>query len=64
LIPLIDAIGTNDSITHLDISGNNIGNKGAMALAKAIQTNQTLTHLVWDENGTTLTGFQNFKYLS
>jgi len=61
LIPLIDAIGTNDSITSLDISGNNIGNKGAMALAKAIQTNQTLVHLVWDENGTTLPGFQNFK---
>jgi len=61
LIPLIDAIGTNDSIVYLDISGNNLGNRGAMAMSKALQTNTTLTTLHWDENGTTLQGFRNFR---
>eukprot|EP00029_Vermamoeba_vermiformis_P000624 TRINITY_DN1079_c0_g1_i1.p1 TRINITY_DN1079_c0_g1~~TRINITY_DN1079_c0_g1_i1.p1 ORF type:complete len:1136 (-),score=356.31 TRINITY_DN1079_c0_g1_i1:94-3501(-) len=61
LIPLIDAIGTNDSILSLDIAGNNLGNRGAMAMSKALQTNTTLTSLYWDENGTTLQGFRNFR---
>ena len=31
-----------------------------MALGKAIQTNKTLTSLVWDDNGTQTPGFQSF----
>jgi len=38
-----------------------MGNKGATALGKAIQTNNTLTTLYWDDNLTTLQGFQTFK---
>merc|ERR1712137_1495239 len=57
LLPLLDAIGTNDSLLSLDISGQQIGNKGAMAIGKMLQTNRKLKHLIWEENGTTLFGF-------
>eukprot|EP01100_Stratorugosa_tubuloviscum_P001010 TRINITY_DN1224_c4_g1_i1.p1 TRINITY_DN1224_c4_g1~~TRINITY_DN1224_c4_g1_i1.p1 ORF type:complete len:1158 (-),score=655.33 TRINITY_DN1224_c4_g1_i1:200-3643(-) len=61
IITFLNALGTNDSLTFLDISGNQMANKGAMALAKAIQTNTTLTTLWWDDNLTTTQGFQSFK---
>jgi len=57
LLPLIDAIGTNDSLLSLDISGHQLGNKGAMAIGKMLQTNRKLKHLIFEENGTTLFGF-------
>lgn len=52
LIPFIHALGSNTTITELDISGNQMGNKGAIALAKTLQTNHTLSRLFWDENQT------------
>lgn len=50
LIPFISAIGTNSSLTELNISGHHIGNKGAVSLAKSLQMNQALTTLYWDDN--------------
>ncbi len=61
VIPLIYDLATNTSLTELDIQGHGMGNKGAMALGKALQTNRTLTSLVWDENLTTTIGLQAFK---
>jgi hypothetical protein len=55
------ALGTNDSLKSLDISGNLLQNKGASALGKALQTNETLHTLKWDYNGTTLPGFTSFN---
>ena len=60
LLNLIYAIGVNDTITSLDVSCNGLGNKGIMALGKAIQTNKRLESLAWDDNGTQLMGFQAF----
>lgn len=52
LIPFIDALASNTTIVELDISGNQMGNKGAIALAKVLQNNHTLTRLFWDDNQT------------
>jgi len=60
MIRLIDAMG-DGIITGLDISGHGIGNKGASSLGKMLQSNHTLLSLIWDENGTTLVGFKNFR---
>lgn len=61
LIPLIDALGSDEKLLHLDISNQAMGNRCASALFKALQTNHTLTSLAWDENGTTLPGFRLFR---
>jgi Ran GTPase-activating protein (RanGAP) involved in mRNA processing and transport len=61
LLAFIDALGSNTKLLHLDITGQNLGNKGASALGKALQTNRTLQSLSWDENGTQIQGFKNFR---
>eukprot|EP01088_Endostelium_zonatum_P006052 TRINITY_DN18157_c0_g1_i2.p1 TRINITY_DN18157_c0_g1~~TRINITY_DN18157_c0_g1_i2.p1 ORF type:complete len:392 (+),score=138.83 TRINITY_DN18157_c0_g1_i2:264-1439(+) len=38
-----------------------MGDKGGVALGKALQTNHTLKELKWDGNATRLVGFQAFK---
>jgi hypothetical protein len=49
---LTEALVTCHSLTHLDVSGNRVGNKGAAALAELLtgvcsdQVNWTLTHTV------------------
>ncbi|GAM24434.1 hypothetical protein SAMD00019534_076090 [Acytostelium subglobosum LB1] len=57
ILPFIYALATNDSLTELDITGHQMGNKGAIALGKALQTNKALVSLVWDENLTSVAGF-------
>ena len=51
----------------MDVSGNGMGNAGAIALGKALQINHTLTSIKWDENSIGLMGFINvdiyFYYL-
>lgn len=64
LLPLLAVISLNTTLTSLDVSGHQMGNKGATALGKALQINNTLLHLAWDENATTLPGFSYFKYVS
>eukprot|EP01103_Thecamoeba_quadrilineata_P017200 TRINITY_DN599_c0_g2_i1.p1 TRINITY_DN599_c0_g2~~TRINITY_DN599_c0_g2_i1.p1 ORF type:complete len:1159 (-),score=276.83 TRINITY_DN599_c0_g2_i1:134-3610(-) len=61
LVPFLNALGTNNSLTFLDITGNQMGARGAIALGKAIQTNQSLTTLWWDENLTNMQGFLAFQ---
>jgi len=61
IIPLISALGANTTITELDISGHQMGNTGAIALAKSLQLNTTISRLLWDENLTGLIGFKNIK---
>ena len=44
------------------LKGHDMKNKGAIALAKALQTNHTLTSIMWDDNLTSLLGnFLSFK---
>ncbi|XP_015751674.1 PREDICTED: leucine-rich repeat-containing protein 16A-like [Acropora digitifera] len=57
IIPLLDAMGTNESVKELDISGNHMGDEGARILAKAVQINSKLRTLSWDKNGTSYKGF-------
>jgi len=62
IVVVFYCLATNEKLKTLDISGNQMGNKGATALGKAIQTNETLEVLRWDLNGTTLQGFQAFNF--
>jgi len=61
MAPFVYALATNDSLIHLDISGHMMGDKGGIALGKALQTNRSLQSLRWDGNGTLLPGFNGFK---
>jgi len=61
ILPLLAVLATNTTLTSLDITGHLMGNKGATALGKALQTNISLTKLLWDDNGTTLPGFAYFR---
>uniref|UniRef100_W5MIW1 Capping protein regulator and myosin 1 linker 2 n=1 Tax=Lepisosteus oculatus TaxID=7918 RepID=W5MIW1_LEPOC len=54
---LINALGSNTSLTKIDISGNLIGDTGAKMLAKALQINTKLRTLIWDKNNVTASGF-------
>ncbi|KAF9205875.1 hypothetical protein BGZ49_003392 [Haplosporangium sp. Z 27] len=42
---LVAAIGTNTTLTTLNLRFNSIGNEGAIALSEALKTNTTLTNL-------------------
>ncbi|EGG21298.1 leucine-rich repeat-containing protein [Cavenderia fasciculata] len=61
ILPIIYSLATNDSLLELDISGHQMGNKGAIALGKALQTNKALNTLVWDDNMTGLAGFAGLQ---
>ncbi|KAK6480126.1 capping protein [Huso huso] len=54
---LINALGSNPSLSKIDISGNCMGDTGAKMLAKALQINTKLRTVIWDRNNTTAIGF-------
>ncbi|XP_037008924.2 F-actin-uncapping protein LRRC16A isoform X2 [Artibeus jamaicensis] len=56
---LINALGSNTSLTAVDISGNAMGDLGARMLAKALQINTKLRTVIWDKNNITAQGFQD-----
>ncbi|XP_067268361.1 F-actin-uncapping protein LRRC16A isoform X2 [Chanodichthys erythropterus] len=56
---VLNALGGNSSLTHLDISGNNMGDFGAKMLAKALQINTKLRTLIWDRNSVSAQGLQD-----
>ncbi|MCI4379265.1 hypothetical protein PGIGA_G00225930 [Pangasianodon gigas] len=56
---LINSLGSNSSLSKIDISGNCIGDTGAKMLAKALIINTKLKTLVWDRNNVTATGFMD-----
>jgi len=47
----------NKSIINFDVSGHDFGNGGAIAIAKILRCNATLTSLQWDENNVQAPGF-------
>jgi Ran GTPase-activating protein (RanGAP) involved in mRNA processing and transport len=61
LLPFIYALATNDSLKSLNISGHKMGDKGGIAIGKALQTNRHLKALEWDDNNTNLAGFVGFN---
>ncbi|KAM9737838.1 F-actin-uncapping protein LRRC16A [Menidia menidia] len=56
---VLNALGSNTSLTKLDISGNSMGDMGAKMLAKALQINTKLRTLVWDRNNVSPQGLQD-----
>jgi len=59
---VINALGSNQSLQHLDISGNGMGDVGARLLAKALQINTRLRIVNLDRNGVTLQGLTDVTY--
>ncbi|XP_037831643.1 F-actin-uncapping protein LRRC16A isoform X2 [Kryptolebias marmoratus] len=56
---ILNALGSNTSLTKLDISGNSMGDMGAKMLAKALQINTKLRTIVWDRNNVSPQGLQD-----
>uniref|UniRef100_A0A8C5N7L2 CARMIL C-terminal domain-containing protein n=1 Tax=Gouania willdenowi TaxID=441366 RepID=A0A8C5N7L2_GOUWI len=56
---VLNALGSNSSLTRLDISGNAMGDMGAKMLAKALQINSKLKAIIWDKNNTSPQGLQD-----
>ncbi|XP_037922065.1 F-actin-uncapping protein LRRC16A isoform X10 [Hermetia illucens] len=58
----INALGSNQSLQKLDISGNYMGDVGARLLAKALQINNKLRVILLDRNNITLQGYSDIVY--
>ncbi|XP_043575024.1 F-actin-uncapping protein LRRC16A-like isoform X4 [Chiloscyllium plagiosum] len=56
---IINALGSNSTLTKVDISGNGMGDIGAKMLGKALQINTKLRTVIWDKNNITAQGFQD-----
>eukprot|EP01113_Clastostelium_recurvatum_P047517 TRINITY_DN8493_c0_g1_i6.p1 TRINITY_DN8493_c0_g1~~TRINITY_DN8493_c0_g1_i6.p1 ORF type:complete len:1356 (-),score=351.93 TRINITY_DN8493_c0_g1_i6:60-4127(-) len=57
LYPLLMLIARNQTLTHLDVSDNNLKDLGASIAGEALRTNNTLTSLDIDRNGFTMSGW-------
>ena len=62
LYNLINALGSNNCLRTLDISGNQIGDAGARLLAKALQINSHLKTIIYDKNNITLQGYADIAH--
>ncbi|CAB0004660.1 unnamed protein product [Nesidiocoris tenuis] len=60
--PIINALGSNQCLTTIDISGNLMGDLGARLLAKALQTNCKLKSVIFDRNNVTVQGYTDIAY--
>ncbi|XP_062544928.1 F-actin-uncapping protein LRRC16A isoform X3 [Armigeres subalbatus] len=58
----INALGSNQSLQILDITGNLMGDIGARLLAKALQINNRLKTICMDRNNITLQGYADIVY--
>uniref|UniRef100_W8AJ71 Leucine-rich repeat-containing protein 16A n=1 Tax=Ceratitis capitata TaxID=7213 RepID=W8AJ71_CERCA len=58
----INALGSNQSLQKLDISGNFMGDVGARLLAKALQINNKLRTIYMDKNNITPQGYADIVY--
>eukprot|EP00727_Mastigamoeba_balamuthi_P005089 m51a1_g14579 hypothetical protein (1397) ;mRNA; r:1110358-1115808 len=57
LHPLLEAVGDNQRITYLDVSGNALGDAGMSVLAKSLKKNTSLVELSVDCNKVGINGF-------
>ena len=62
LLPFLDSLGDNTSLTELDVRGHLAGDQAAIAVSKALKSNTKLTMIDLDGNGITLLGFQALRY--
>lgn len=58
----INALGSNQHLQMLDITGNLMGDIGARLLAKALQINNKLKTIALDRNNFTLQGYADIVY--
>uniref|UniRef100_A0AAG5D3G9 CARMIL C-terminal domain-containing protein n=1 Tax=Anopheles atroparvus TaxID=41427 RepID=A0AAG5D3G9_ANOAO len=58
----INAVGSNQHLQMLDITGNLMGDIGARLLAKALQINNKLKTIALDRNNVTLQGYADIVY--
>ncbi|KAG5672565.1 hypothetical protein PVAND_002682 [Polypedilum vanderplanki] len=58
----INALGSNQHLQVLDITGNLMGDIGARLLAKALQINNKLKTIIMDRNMITLQGYSDIVY--
>ncbi|BFZ13041.1 hypothetical protein BsWGS_16081 [Bradybaena similaris] len=56
---IINALGSNNTLQEIDISGNLIGDLGARLLAKALLINTRLSKVIWDKNAVSAQGFED-----
>ncbi|CAB4069517.1 LRRC16 [Lepeophtheirus salmonis] len=59
---VINALGSNQCLQHLDIQGNGMGDVGARLLAKALQINTRLKVIHLDRNNISLQGYSDITY--
>ena len=59
---VINALGSNQCLENLDISGNQMGDVGARLVAKALQINSKIKCINYDRNNITLQGFSDIAY--
>ncbi|QQP32283.1 Uncharacterized protein FKW44_024178, partial [Caligus rogercresseyi] len=59
---VINALGSNQCLQHLDIQGNGMGDVGARLLAKALQINTRLRVIHLDRNNISLQGYSDITY--
>jgi len=59
---LLAALGTNQSLVHLDISQHRMGARGAELLGQSLQVNRTLVSLALDGNGIGLDGLVTLSH--
>ncbi|KAL5021980.1 hypothetical protein ScPMuIL_001135 [Solemya velum] len=59
LAVVVNALGSNVSLTEINLSGNSMGDYGARMLSKALQINNHLQTIQLDKNGLTAQGFED-----
>jgi hypothetical protein len=59
IVPFLAAVGANTRITELDITGHGFGNRGAIALSKALGINHVLQSVYYDDNNIGILGVGN-----
>jgi uncharacterized membrane protein YgcG len=59
LLPVIEQLGVNRTLGELDLTGQQLGDAGAHALALALRTNRTLRTLRCDRNAFSLDAFES-----
>lgn len=62
IVPLLDALTTNECLLEVDLSGNMFGDHGAAVLAKALAINRRLATLHCDNNDMSLRGLRMLSH--
>ena len=62
ILPFILSLHSNSTLHYLDISSNALSDKGAEAISQLIRVNKSLNTLLFDDNRTTLSGFNAIQY--